>query len=138
MSDKKILIAVYGSLRKGMGNHRVLGDAILLGDFGTPPLYNMFSCGGSYPGITENGETSIKMEVYEASEAVNKSVERLESYVKGREEHNHYNKVMIDTPWGTAGTYIYNHSTARLPRVESGDWKAWKEEIHKEYNLTKV
>jgi len=133
--EKPILVAVYGSLRAGLHNHQVLGNSKLLGEFDTPPIYDMYSCGG-FPGLVLHGSTSIKMEVYEVTEAINKAVERLESYVEGREETNHYNKVVIPTPYGDAGTYIYNYSVSRLPQVDSGDWKTWKEDLKKQITTT--
>lgn len=132
---KPILIAVYGSLRAGLHNHTILGDSKLLGEFDTPPIYDMYSC-GSFPGLVLDGSTSIKMEVYQVTDYISKCVERLESYVKGQELENHYNKVMIDTPYGEAGTYIYNHSVSRLPQVESGNWKVWKDELKKQMLTT--
>lgn len=128
---KPILIAVYGSLLSGLHNHSVLGDSKLLGEFDTPPIYDMYSC-GSFPGLISNGSTSIKMEVYQVTEHISKRIENLEGYVKGQESDNHYNKVMIDTPYGKAGIYIYNFSTSRMPQVESGNWKIWREEIKKQ------
>jgi len=133
--EKPILVAVYGSLRAGLHNHRVLGASKLLGEFDTPPIYDMYSCGG-FPGLVLHGSTSIKMEVYEVTEQISKAIERLESYTKGMEDSNHYNKVTIPTPYGDAGTYIYNYSVSRLPQVDSGDWKTWREELKKQMALT--
>jgi gamma-glutamylcyclotransferase (GGCT)/AIG2-like uncharacterized protein YtfP len=137
MQDKKepILVAVYGSLRSGFHNHSLLSDSKLLGTFDTEPIYDMYSC-GSFPGLVLHGSTSIKMEIYEVTEEVSKKVERLEGYTKGDEMDNHYNKVMIDTPYGEAGTYIYNNSTTRLPKVDSGDWKVWREIVSKNVKQT--
>ncbi len=132
---KPILIAVYGSLRAGLHNHTILGDSKLLGEFDTPPIYDMYSC-GSFPGLVLHGATSIKMEVYQVTDYISKSIERLEGYVKGQESDNHYNKVMIDTPYGEAGTYIYNFSISRLPQVEGGDWKIWKDGLKKQMLTT--
>lgn len=134
-SKKPILVAVYGSLRKGLHNHDVLGTSTLVGEFDTEPIYDMFSCGGSYPGLRLNGSTSIKVEVYEVSEAIDKRVERLEGYTKGSEDTNHYNKIMINTPFGEAGIYIYNYATGRMPKVESGDWKIWRADIQKQVKI---
>jgi len=39
----KILVAVYGSLRQNMGNHRLLENANYLGEFKTEPVFSLYS-----------------------------------------------------------------------------------------------
>jgi gamma-glutamylcyclotransferase (GGCT)/AIG2-like uncharacterized protein YtfP len=43
-------VFVYGTLKHGCRNHRVLESAVFLGEAWTRPLYRMVSC-GSYPGL---------------------------------------------------------------------------------------
>ena len=69
----KYKVAVYGSLRQGFGNHRILGDSKLLGNEWIPG-FEMFQL-GSYPGIRK-GESSILTEVYEVS---GETLERLDT-----------------------------------------------------------
>lgn len=126
--EKIQLVAVYGSLRKGLGNSRLLEGSKYVGEFDTKPEYDLYSVGGAYPGMVKDGSTSIKMEVYEVNEYTANRLDILESYQPGNESENHYNKIRIETPFGEANTYIYNYPTQRLVKVESGDWLSFKKQ----------
>lgn len=125
--DETFKVAVYGSLRKGLHNYHALDmdDEEFLGEFDTPPVYSMYAVTGSYPGLKENGSTSIKMEVYEVSGDKLQSLNGLEGYYGPDAKTNFYNRTTIDTPWGDAYLYIYNSSIGNAPLVESGDWKEY-------------
>jgi gamma-glutamylcyclotransferase (GGCT)/AIG2-like uncharacterized protein YtfP len=129
MQNKKQLVAVYGSLRKGLSNHSLLVDSEYVGEYATEPIYDMYSVSGSFPGLVMHGSTSIHMEVYSVTEVVAGRLDRLEGYRVGEESNNHYNKVEIDTPFGKASLYIYNHSTKSMVKVESGNWASFKEYV---------
>lgn len=112
-------IAVYGSLRKGRGNHRViLGSTQLSEEVVNIPFY-MVSLGG-FPGLIPSEENhDITIEVYEVDEPTYKSVERLEGYPR------FYQKAKIQTSQGEAEIYVLEDPHyAQAPRVESGDWSA--------------
>lgn len=126
-SGKTFKIAVYGSLRKGLGNHGVIKDAKFLGDFESQPEYTMYSIGGSFPGLVNEGNTSVQMEVYEVGEATFEDVNNLEGFIVEDDPYNMYNRVLIDTPYGPAYSYIYNGNTTTLFVVESGDWTKYKQ-----------
>ena len=65
---KKYLVACYGSLRRGMGNHHYyLSESEYKGTFTTEPEYTLHSL-SYYPGLKLNGNHSIVMEVYEVDE----------------------------------------------------------------------
>lgn len=63
-------VFVYGTLKKGHGNHRYLrGDehrlgAVMVGEAVTSPNYTMLALGG-FPGVVVEGQTPIHGEVYE-------------------------------------------------------------------------
>lgn len=121
---KKVLVAVYGSLRRGFGNYRGrLATEKFVGQFETDPQYTMFDL-GAFPGVVEGGASPIVMEVFEIDATKLASLDSLEGYRgKDNEEKNFYNRKEIDTPFGKAYTYIYNHKGTRdLDIVESGDW----------------
>lgn len=120
MSEKK-LVAVYGSLRKGLGNHRLLVNAEYLGEFQTPPEYSLYDL-GSYPGLKENGKTSVVMEVYAVTDEEAHRVDRLEGYTPGQKA-TFYDKIPISTPFGEASVYTYVSSIPEDRLVESGNWK---------------
>lgn len=131
--NKKILVAVYGSLRQGLHNHKLLESSNYLGDFNTEPIYSLYSL-GSFPGLKENGNTSVVMEVYEVTEAVARNVDSLESYTPGG-NNTFYDKISIETPWGTASVYTYVNELPQSSLVESGDWKEFKENALSFYSI---
>ena len=126
---KKYLVAVYGSLRSGMGNHQYyLSDSEYKGTFSTEPEYTLHSLQW-YPGLKLNGNTSVVMEVYEVDEETLKNLNRLEGYYPG-EKSTFYDRIEINTPWGKAFTYIYVNELSKDSIVESGDWVEYKDFIN--------
>lgn len=127
------LVAVYGSLRKGLHNYNALDmdEEEFLGEFDTPPVYSMFAVSPSFPGLLEGGSTSIKMEVFQVSAEKLSDLNGLEGYYTPNAATNMYNRITIDTPWGQAYTYIYNCNVGKSQLVESGDWKEY-------YNMRKL
>ena len=125
----KKLVAVYGSLRKGLGNHRLLEDAEYLGEFVSEPVFNLYSLGG-FPGLKEGGNTPVVMEVYEVTPIEANRIDQLEGYTPGREA-TFYDKIPIDTPFGEASVYTYVRDIPEDRLLESGDWKQHIEERYK-------
>lgn len=123
---KKILVSVYGSLRKNMGNNHLLSTSKYLGEFQSKPEFSLYSL-GYYPGLKTNGNTSVKMEVYEVTEKVARSVDNLEGYTPGSNSNTFYDKIPIETPYGEASVYIYVNDISEKKIVKSGDWKAFKQ-----------
>jgi len=122
--NNKHLVAVYGSLRAGLHNHRLLDneESTQLGTFKTPPIYKLFSLGG-FPGLHKDGTTEVTVEVYEVSEDVFKSLDRLEGYYPDRLDYSMYVREQIETPFGDAWIYFYNSDRySQNKMVESGDW----------------
>ena len=122
----KYLVAVYGSLRKKMGNHSYyLSNSEYKGTFTTEPEYTLHSL-SHYPGLKQNGNHSVVMEVYEVDENTLDNLNQLEGYYPGRKS-TFYNRIEINTPWGKAFTYIYVNELSNESIVESGDWVAEKQ-----------
>ena len=125
MEKNKILVSIYGSLRKTMSNHQYyLSSSEYKGTFSTEPEYTLHSL-SYYPGLKLNGNTSVVMEVYEVDEDTLKNLNRLEGYRPG-ETSTFYDRIEIDTPWGKAFTYIYVNELSKESIVESGDWVLYK------------
>jgi gamma-glutamylcyclotransferase (GGCT)/AIG2-like uncharacterized protein YtfP len=78
MNKDKTLVAVYGSLKAGFGNHRLLSESELAFKGMTTPEFRMLDL-GSYPGIVE-GEFQVDVEVYEVDEETFSRLDRLEGY----------------------------------------------------------
>jgi len=126
-----MLIAVYGSLRKGLHNHLIIENATYLGKFDSLPEYSMYDL-GSYPGLIKNGNTSIVLEVYRINQKMLVDVDRLEGYNPSNTGRSHYLRDTIDTPYGEAYIYIFPHKVGGYNQVIDGDWEDYLKE--KSYN----
>ena len=120
--EKRFLVAVYGSLMEGLHNHRYLEDSKLKGSFLTEPSYTLVDL-GSFPGLYEDGTTSISMEIYEVDEHTLADIDNLEGYVEHDEELSMYNRKTMSTPFGEAFGYIYNSPIGKKEPIISGDWR---------------
>lgn len=119
---KKVKVAVYGSLRKGLHNHRLLQGEKFVGQFETDPLYSLIDL-GSFPGLLKDGNTAVLMEVFEVNADKLKKLDSLEGY-HGKGENNFYNREKIESPFGELYTYFYNRSSdlIKSKAIENGDW----------------
>ena len=119
------LVAVYGSLRKRLSNHRLLANSEFLGEPKTSPSFEMFSLGG-FPGIRD-GNNSITIEVYAVNEGTSQSLDRLEGYRGPDSPNNFYNKETIKTEFGDASIYtLKNERYSDSQIVESGNWTEYR------------
>lgn len=112
-----MLVAVYGSLKQGYRNHALLGGSEFKGVDGTSAEFSMYSMGG-FPCITEGGDTSIHVEVYEVEDEVFSRLDRLEGYP------SFYNRKEIDTMYGKAWIYYIQDGSylGELNLVANGRW----------------
>lgn len=119
------LVAVYGSLRHGLGNsHRLTGavrqeDGIISGEFRMVSLTY-------YPGLVKDGaHTPVTVEVYEVdSEERKRSLDSLEGYP------SFYNREQVTLDDGRV-VWVYFLENSRyftLPKVPEGDWVSYLEE----------
>jgi gamma-glutamylcyclotransferase (GGCT)/AIG2-like uncharacterized protein YtfP len=110
------LVAVYGSLREGFGNHALLEGSSKLSEEVTDSNYTMLDL-GAFPGVLLEGETPITIEVYEVDEPTFQRLDMLEGYP------SFYDRIQIDTSVGKAWMYFLdrsdNYSNSYVP---SGDW----------------
>ena len=110
-------VFVYGTLKMGFGNHRLLENSELLGEETTDPRYTMVSLGG-FPGVLKGGNTKIHGEVYAVNELTMKHLDRLEGYP------NFYNRKTIETKYGDAWIYyLPRDQYLGYCKVEDGVWK---------------
>ena len=117
-----MILAVYGTLKKGFPNHHFIGDSEFLGEHVTEPGYTMYSLGG-FPAVVLGGETPIHTEVYKVSSLRNlQNIFMLEGY-KPRGERNMYEVHMIDTPYGKAGIFYMKQVNPNYRQIKTGIWK---------------
>lgn len=120
----KKLIFVYGTLKKGFSNHRVMGESTLLGE-ATITGFDMLSLGG-FPALVK-GKSEIKGEVYEVNqENTLRGIYRLEGYTGNRNSTgNWYETADVDTPFGEAELF-YMKDGSRYndrPIIQDGVWR---------------
>lgn len=110
-----MLVAVYGSLRKGLGNHRVISQDSTHELLSTERIggWEMYSYGG-FPYISQ-GEGEITIEVYKVDDKTLVPLDRLEGYP------SFYNRMQVETSQGLAWIYYINQGSNNRP-VLSGDW----------------
>jgi gamma-glutamylcyclotransferase (GGCT)/AIG2-like uncharacterized protein YtfP len=119
------IVAVYGSLRKGLGNHGLLQGSEFIGT-GKVSGYGMYSLGG-FPAMSNVGAKSdAVVEVYSVDEVTMARLDRLEGYP------SFYNRslvaVLLDEGEGGVATYasawMYHIDEAfdNKDFVASGDW----------------
>jgi gamma-glutamylcyclotransferase (GGCT)/AIG2-like uncharacterized protein YtfP len=115
-------VAVYGSLRKTMGNHRVLGDAKFIGTTMTAEPYAMYSLGG-FPKVALNQAVSpIVVEIYECNDSQIVDLDRLEGY-RGEGYNNFYDRSEVQLKeFGTALIYHIDGDTDTEQAIPDGDW----------------
>jgi gamma-glutamylcyclotransferase (GGCT)/AIG2-like uncharacterized protein YtfP len=128
----KELYAVYGTLRQGFGNNRLLQNEYseYLGTQTLTAPFRMVSMGG-FPGMisTPGKESTITIEVFRVTNpTVEARLDRLEGYP------GWYDKQTINTEWGKAFIYTQTENqVGKNPPVESGDWKQYTENKYASY-----
>lgn len=119
---EQIQIAVYGTLKKGHGNHEyLLKDAEYVGSCKTKPNFTMYSLGG-YPAVVPEGDTPITVEVYKVDKTTEEAVNQLEGFSGSKESPaNWYDRMSVETDFGSAEMYIF-HQPPNHNVVKDGNW----------------
>lgn len=112
------LVAVYGSLRKGLHNHRVISEAEYISK-GVVKGFGMY-CLGLYPAILRTGKkTDVVVEVYDVTSSIMDNLDSLEGFPR------YYNRklvpVSVDGEQLVAWIY-YMEGELDADFVECGDW----------------
>lgn len=122
-----MLVAVYGSLRKTLGNHRLLEDAQFIG---TDRIsgFRMYSY-GAFPYIRPSDQTdyTILIEVYDVTDEEFARLDRLEGYP------SFYNRKQVPTQFGDAWIYFIDEDS-QSPEVTSGDWLEYYQGVSNGYS----
>lgn len=117
------LVAVYGSLREGHGNHRLLVDSEFV-QKGTVDGFGMYTLGG-FPACTPKGpHVPIVVEVYNVDELTMRRLDMLEGYP------TFYNRKQVKVVANSGETsiawmYFIDDEYPERMFVESGDWSKY-------------
>lgn len=132
-SNKRNWVALYGTLRRGGSNFRLLDNPeSKYITTGTVAGFRMHSLGG-FPGIIPDKEAKpIVAELFEVSDTVLKSLDRLEGHP------NFYTRTSAELV-DKAGAkfpmeiYVFNSNGRGMgPLIENGDWMEYAK-THKRY-----
>lgn len=115
------LVAVYGSLREGLGNNPRLHNSPKLGTC-IVEGFEMRSLGGFPVIYFSDMSDKIVVEVYQVEDSV------LEGSLDTLEGHPEwYRRIMVPTEFGNAWIYVMMSDEYRNhPLVEGGDWCKYK------------
>ncbi len=129
----KIYVAVYGSLRMGLGNHFTLDGSVHVGD-GKAYGYRMYPyMGTSFPSIARcesDEEGAVTVEVYEIDDEMLERLDLLEGFDPDR-PNCFYKRILTEVTFYNGDTYeayIYVMDEDKASRnrtlkpIESGDW----------------
>jgi gamma-glutamylcyclotransferase (GGCT)/AIG2-like uncharacterized protein YtfP len=121
-------VFVYGTLRKGYGNNRLLTQATFLSKGETVNKYTMFASGIPY--VNKHIETdTIKGELYEVTDKELERLDLLEGYNPSKHEDSWYKREKVDIKDENGSieeAYIYFNDTKTNTIVESGDYTNYR------------
>lgn len=124
------VVAVYGSLRKGMGNHSLLMGQTFVGTTQTTEAYAMYSLGG-FPKVELQGDkvSPIVVELYDVDDKGLSRLDMLEGY-RGPNGNNFYDRSLVNTGLGEAWIYhIEGDTRGSVNLVDDGDWVRFRNSI---------
>jgi gamma-glutamylcyclotransferase (GGCT)/AIG2-like uncharacterized protein YtfP len=124
--EKKVLIGLYDDYRKDGCLNNLLDSASckLIGTYSTEPIYNMYIINEDDSCVVEtNGNTSIKVEVWEVSESYLEKIERNYNYYPAFDEYpQDYKKESVLSPFGEIEMYFINIVQPKEDIIVNGDW----------------
>ena len=111
-----IRVFVYGTLKNGHGNHRLLATSKFLGRSYIEGRYKMLSLGG-FPGLVASQslpEAHIVGEVYQVSEDVFQALDYLEGHPR------FYERMKVPTQYKNAWAYFLPEAYLERNYVDAG------------------
>lgn len=110
---------VYGTLKKGHGNHRVLGDAPFV-KMGWLNDYAMYHLGG-FPGIVPLKDHVVEGEVYKVQDF--NRLDSLEGYNSDTDSGMYLRRQVRLDDDSLAWVYIWNRDLKGCKLIEDGVWR---------------
>lgn len=119
------MYAVYGTLRKGNGNHYLIEKSEYLGTMKTPPIFTLMDI-GPFPAVV-NGSSKVVVEVYKIDKETEQTLFRLEGY-NPNGQNNLYEVCTFECELGWVNIFIMKPYQVRsYKEIKSGDWNKWKQ-----------
>ncbi|WP_168012197.1 gamma-glutamylcyclotransferase family protein [Halomonas salinarum] len=114
------LVAVYGTLKRGLRNHHWLHDAEFVGEdtLTTATLYDL----GPYPGARLEPSRGISVEVFRVDSRCLTNLDRLEDYRVRAPATGTYDRMIHNTAFGPAWLYLCNLDVSGCPAIREGGW----------------
>lgn len=116
-TPETLSVAVYGTLRKGEGNHDLLSKSSYKGTYGLSGPFRMIDL-GFFPAVMKSeGKGHITVEVYEVGETEMRSLDYLEGHP------DFYVRELVETPVGPAWMYFMPEDrVGSRVYIDCGDW----------------
>lgn len=113
-------VGVYGTLKKGQSNHRVLNNAQFVGrcQLDQITLYDI----GPFPGAKLRPSNGVEVEIYDVTNRVFAQLDELEGYNWKAPKAGEYDRRQLETPYGPAWIYLYNPGVFGLREIGRGGW----------------
>jgi gamma-glutamylcyclotransferase (GGCT)/AIG2-like uncharacterized protein YtfP len=126
MTQKKVMIWAYGSLREGMYNHKnmKLSKPITTSILGGFDLYSL----GSYPACVK-GKSKVVVELFEVDE---QTFSRIDNMERGA---GYYSELATDQMFNQGIIYLLPKTPRDCQLVKDGDWVAFVGADRKRYAL---
>ncbi|WP_270180699.1 gamma-glutamylcyclotransferase family protein [Alkalihalobacillus sp. CinArs1] len=122
------IVFVYGTLRKGESNHRVIEGARLLESYSWTSG-KLYDTGAGYPALFQSEEGVVYGEVYEVNDTFLSRIDVLEGFQEGRRA-NLYDRII--QPVYSKGkqydaiTYVMKTKPSTFRKIDSGNWTEYR------------
>lgn len=118
----RTLLFVYGTLKRGASNHRVIADQVYVGDARTPPGYRLYLV-ADYPGLVRDpaDRRGVQGEIWSVSPA---ALQRLDAFEGIPEKLYRRDSIPLLPPDQEAivQTYFYLRNIRGRRPIVSGNW----------------
>lgn len=114
------LVAVYGTLKRGLHNHHWLEGAAFLGSdrLTSATLYDL----GPFPGAKPEPSRGIEVEVFRVDASLLTELDRLEDFRPRQPHAGLYCRAIHATAFGPAWLYFYNPDVVGCVAIRQGGW----------------
>jgi gamma-glutamylaminecyclotransferase len=110
-------IFVYGTLRPGQPNHRLLGRSEWLGTFRTTPRFTLADL-GAFPAMIDGGDTSVIGDLF----AVDRETLRALDYLEGHPRFYRRQAIPLENGQMAQAYLLPADQATGRPRIAGGDW----------------